>query len=131
MSGDDRSVAATSEEATSPRSAGSPRRTRAREVDPELADQWRRLTRAATIVAVLTSPVLFVFFKEQAGWGTGWSILAALLSSSRSGASSTSWCAAGIPWPTLFGQEGADVLEEDVVNRRRAWYWRRKVGSSS
>ena len=31
------------------------------------------------------------------------------------------------PWPTLFGQEDARTLEEDVVNRRRAWYWRKKV----
>ena len=32
-----------------------------------------------------------------------------------------------IPWPTLFGQEGERDLEEDVVNRRRVWYWRKKV----
>ncbi|MBA3476720.1 MAG: hypothetical protein H0T10_08225, partial [Actinobacteria bacterium] len=29
----------------------------------ELADQWRTLTRAATAVAVLTSPALFIWFK--------------------------------------------------------------------
>lgn len=36
----------------------------------ELADQWRRLTRAATAVAVLTSPALFIWFKEYNGWST-------------------------------------------------------------
>ena len=36
----------------------------------ELADQWRRLTRAATAVALLTSPALFIWFKEYNGWST-------------------------------------------------------------
>ena len=36
-----------------------------------LADQWRRLSRAATFVAVLTSPAVFAWFYVQ----TGWSIL--------------------------------------------------------
>ena len=31
----------------------------------ELAQSWRRLTRAATAVAVLTSPALFVWFTQQ------------------------------------------------------------------
>ena len=30
-----------------------------------LADQWRTLTRAATIVAVLTSPALFIWFRAS------------------------------------------------------------------
>ena len=29
----------------------------------ELADPWRTLTRAATIVALLTSPALYIWFK--------------------------------------------------------------------
>jgi hypothetical protein len=33
----------------------------------ELAFHWRRLTRAATFVALLTSPALFIWFKEQNG----------------------------------------------------------------
>ena len=126
MSGDDRSVAATSEEAL-PAISGSPRRTRSDDATRELSDQWRRLTRAATIVALLTSPVLFVFFKEQAGWGTGLSILAALLSVIAFRGFFDVVVRRWLPWPTLFGQEGADILEEDVISRRRAWYWRRKA----
>ena len=34
----------------------------------ELADQWRLLTRAATFVALLTSPALFVWFHQREGW---------------------------------------------------------------
>src|SRR5688572_33500738 len=42
----------------------------------ELADQWRRLTRAATAVAVLTSPALFIWFKEYNGWSVPVSLAA-------------------------------------------------------
>src|SRR5689334_14623745 len=31
-----------------------------------------------------------------------------------------------IPWPTLFGTNDARLTEEDIVNRRRSWFWRRK-----
>ena len=47
-------------------------------VSTELADQWRRLTRAATVVALLTSPALFIWFKQYNGWSTLWSLLATL-----------------------------------------------------
>jgi ATP-dependent Zn protease len=29
-----------------------------------------------------------------------------------------------IPWPSLFGLEGRELLEEDALGRRRAWFWR-------
>ena len=32
--------------------------------------QWRQLTRAATSVAILTSPAVFVWFKQYNGWST-------------------------------------------------------------
>ena len=35
----------------------------------ELARSWRRLTRVATVVAVMTAPALFVWFTQQNGWG--------------------------------------------------------------
>ncbi len=41
----------------------------------ELADQWRMLTRAATIVALLTSPALYIWFKEYNGWAWYWALL--------------------------------------------------------
>src|SRR5207249_9581944 len=34
----------------------------------ELASNWRRLTRAATLVAIITSPALFVYFTRQDNW---------------------------------------------------------------
>jgi hypothetical protein len=97
------------------------------EPSDRLAREWRRLTRAATFVAVLTSPAAFIWFHEWAGIAAGWSLL---------------WTCLGViafrgvvdvalrrflPWPTLFGHEDRRVQEEDVVNRRRAWYWRKKI----
>lgn len=41
-----------------------------------LAYEWRRLTRAATIVAVLTSPALFFVFHVGNGWSVPVSVLA-------------------------------------------------------
>jgi cell division protease FtsH len=92
----------------------------------ELIAQWRRLIRIATLVAVLTSPVAFVWFHQSIGWGVWWSLLA------------TFFCVIAfrglidvvmrrlIPWPSLFGTDSAELREEDVVNRRRGWYWSRK-----
>jgi hypothetical protein len=49
------------------------------ELSAELAVQWRRLTRAATIVALLTSPAVVVWLNQTQGWAWYWSTLAALL----------------------------------------------------
>ena len=32
-----------------------------------------------------------------------------------------------IPWPSLFGADSPQLREEDVMGRRRAWYWRKKA----
>jgi ATP-dependent Zn protease len=90
----------------------------------ELADQWRRLTRAATAVFLLTSPALAVYFHEYSGWSWLWSILGALgLVIAARGVSDLVFRRA-IPWPSLFGSDSQELREEDVVSRRRAWFWR-------
>jgi ATP-dependent Zn protease len=93
----------------------------------ELAIQWRWFGRVATVVAVMTFPVLFVWFHNQLGWGIGWSIVAAFLVAVAFRGIVDVAVRRFIPWPTLFGEEDARALEEDVVARRRAWYWRKKV----
>jgi ATP-dependent Zn protease len=94
------------------------------ELSNELATQWRRLTRAATVVALLTAPALVVWVNQTQGWAWYWSILAALL---------VVVCFRGvidllfhrlIPRPSLFGLESQQLREEDVVARRRVWFWR-------
>ncbi len=94
------------------------------ESSAELASQWRRLTRAATVVALLTAPAVVVWLNQSEGWAWYWSILAGLL---------IVVCFRGlfdllfhrmIPRPSLFGLESQRLREEDVVARRRVWFWR-------
>ncbi|MGH3105108.1 MAG: AAA family ATPase [Gaiellaceae bacterium] len=91
-----------------------------------LADQWRRLTRAATFVAVLTSPAVFVSFREIAGWSMLWSLVATFFTVIAFRGLVDLLFRRSIPWPSLFGSDSQQLREEDVVNRRRAWYWRKK-----
>src|SRR5215217_343922 len=90
-----------------------------------LAREWKRLGRAATVVAVLTSPVLFVMLHS----GLEWSVLGALLGTIAGVAIFRGLIDVlahrFIPAPTLYGAEG-ELKEEDVVSRRRLWYWRKK-----
>src|SRR5215213_5700309 len=90
-----------------------------------LAREWKRLGRAATVVAVLTSPVLFVMLHS----GLGWSVLGAVLGTIAGIAIFRGLIDVlahrFIPAPTLYGAE-SELKEEDVVSRRRLWYWRKK-----
>jgi hypothetical protein len=38
------------------------------ELSNELAGQWRRLTRAATLVALLSAPAVIVWLNQSEGW---------------------------------------------------------------
>jgi ATP-dependent Zn protease len=97
---------------------------RSSEESVALAGQLRKLARIATLIAVLTSPAAYFWFRHAVHH----SVLASLLLSAL--------VVIGfrglvdlvirrvIPWPSLFGTEEARLREEDVVNRRRAWTWR-------
>jgi cell division protease FtsH len=90
----------------------------------ELADQWRLLTRATTAVAVLTSPALFLWFHEREGWSTWQSVLATLALVVASRGIVDLLFRRAIPWPSLFGADSEQLREEDVMARRRVWFWR-------
>ena len=90
----------------------------------ELADQWRKLTRAATAVFLLTSPALALYFHEYSGWSWLWSIVAALVLVIVGRGITDLFFRKAIPWPSLFGSDSQELREEDVVARRRAWFWR-------
>jgi ATP-dependent Zn protease len=90
-----------------------------------LSDQWRVLTRAATAVALLTSPVVFVWLHREQGWSTGWSLLGTVVAVAAVRGLVDIAFRRFIPWPSLFGVEDVRDREEDVVNRRRAWFWLR------
>ena len=101
------------------------------EATKELTLQWRRLIRTATAVAVLTSPVIFVFFHEEVGVRWGWSLFWTFVAVIAFRGLMDIIVRRFIPWPSLFGTDEQQSREEDVVNRRRAWYWSkwfRRVG---
>jgi cell division protease FtsH len=92
-----------------------------------LADQWRHLRRAATLVAFLTSPAVFVFYKEIQGWSILWSGVATFFTVIAFRGAVDLVFKRTIPWPSLFGSDSQRLREEDIVNRRRAWTWNRTL----
>jgi cell division protease FtsH len=90
-----------------------------------LAKQWRGLNRAATFVACLTAPGVFLWLIDQRHARWWMAALGTLLAIAAFRGLVDIFARRVIPWPNLFGAETA-LLQEDVVARRRAWYWRGK-----
>ncbi|HWK25447.1 MAG TPA: AAA family ATPase [Solirubrobacter sp.] len=90
-----------------------------------LAHEWRLLGRAATIVALLTSPALFLLLHKTYGWALPWALLGALAGAVIFRGAVDVLAHKLIPSPALYGAEAA-LKEQDVVSRRRLWYWRHK-----
>jgi ATP-dependent Zn protease len=89
----------------------------------QLASEWRRLTRVATVVALLTSPVAFEWLHQVQGWSVGWSLVGTFFEVIAFRGLMDLILRRFIPWPSLFGAEAA-IQKEDVVARRRVWFWR-------
>ena len=90
-----------------------------------LAREWRRLGRAATAVAVFTSPALFVALHNRFEWPLVWALLGTLLGIAAFRGLIDVLAHKMIPAPSLYGAE-RELRNDDVVSRRRLWYWRRK-----
>jgi ATP-dependent Zn protease len=90
-----------------------------------LAREWKRLGRAATAVAVLTSPALFLLLYDRFEWPLVWALLATLLGVGAFRGLVDVLAHKLIPAPSLYGAE-AELRDQDVVWRRRLWYWRRR-----
>ncbi len=86
-----------------------------------LAAELRRLARAATIVALLSSPAVFIWFHRASHLATWKALLAtaAVVIAFRGVVDLLTRRL--IPWPSLFGTDETRLREEDIVNRRRAW----------
>jgi ATP-dependent Zn protease len=97
---------------------------RSSEESVALARQLRRFARVATIVAVLTSPGAYFWFRHSAGYSAGKSLMLTILCVGAFRGLIDLITRRMIPWPSLFGTEDARLREEDVVNRRRSWTWR-------
>jgi len=96
------------------------------EASKALAAQWRRLIRAATFIAVLTSPIPFVFLYVQEDWPLGWAIVVTFLLIIAYRGLLDVVLRRLIPWPSLFANDEQNLRDEDVVNRRRAWFWSKR-----
>ena len=88
-----------------------------------LAGELRRLTRVATIIALLTSPAAYFFFHQEVGLGMGKALLATAAAVIGFRGLIDLIVRRLIPWPSLFGTEERRLREEDIVNRRRSWSW--------
>jgi cell division protease FtsH len=98
------------------------------ETSLELARQWRQLVRGATFVAVLTSPAVFLWYYDVLRWSLFWSLFMTIVSVAAFRGLVDIVVRRLIPWPSLFGTEERRVRDEEVVNRRRAWFWSRRYG---
>jgi len=89
-----------------------------------LTRELRRLTRVATIVAVLASPSVYYWFHHHSGMSAGKAVFWTFVSVLVFRGAAEILIRRVIPWPSLFGTDDARLREEDIVNRRRAWTWR-------
>ncbi len=95
----------------------------AKEESRVLSEQWRALRRSATVVAVLSAPAAFLYLWAHTGLSLGWAIVVTALAAFAFRGALDLLFRKFIPWPSLFATEDVRLREEDVLNRRRAWFW--------
>jgi cell division protease FtsH len=90
-----------------------------------LAAEWRRLGRAATFVALLTAPAFFFILYDSNHLGLLLSLLITVLAVVMFRGLVEVITRKLIPSPSLYGAD-ASLKQEDIVARRRYWFWRGK-----
>ncbi len=101
----------------------SPRATRTMsEHHSALAREWRRLARVATVVALLTSPALYMLFHD-ANRSLVWSLVLTAVALLVFRGLTDVVVHRFIPWPSMYGADQT-VRADDLVARRRNWTWR-------
>jgi hypothetical protein len=93
------------------------------ESQSSLSREWRRLTRVATLIAILTSPSVFYWYHHHNGWSIVTSLIATFFTVVAFRGVVDVIVRRIIPWPSLFGTDDSRLREDDIVNRRRAWTW--------
>jgi cell division protease FtsH len=88
-----------------------------------LSDQWRALRRSATLVAIISAPAAFLWLWQHTGLKLGWAIVATAVGAFAFRGALDLVFRRFIPWPSLFATDDARLREEDILNRRRAWFW--------
>ncbi len=90
-----------------------------------LAQEWRRLTRAATFVALLTAPAFFLILYDSNHLSLLGALIITVVAVIMFRGLVEVVTRKVIPSPSLYGVDNA-LKEEDIVARRRYWYWRGK-----
>jgi ATP-dependent Zn protease len=90
-----------------------------------LAAEWRRLSRAATAVAVLTSPALMAILVGVDDWPWGWALLTTIVFVAAFRGLIDIVAHRFIPRPSLYGAD-REALLDDATGRRRLWFWHGK-----
>ncbi len=88
-----------------------------------LAHEWRSLTRVATAVALLTAPAFFIVLYDSDHLGLIGSLVITAIGVLLFRGAVEVIARKLIPSPSLYGAD-AGLREEDIVARRRFWYWR-------
>src|SRR6476469_7720449 len=98
--------------------------TSIRVTSPELAAQWRALTRAATFVALLTAPAVFVWLRNRQGLDSRYALVITIIEVAAFRGLIDLGFRRCIESPSLFGEESIELRESDIVSRRRTAFWR-------
>jgi cell division protease FtsH len=88
-----------------------------------LAHEWRRLTRAATAVAILTAPAFFLVLYQSNHLSLVASLIITVLAVLIFRGLVEVVARKLIPSPSLYGADQS-LRDEDIVARRRYWWWR-------
>jgi hypothetical protein len=91
-----------------------------------LAHEWRKLGRVATLVAILTAPALYALLHDQLDWPALWAVVGAFAGVVVFRGVVDVIAHRLIPFPSLYGA-GEQLREQDIVSRRRHWYWKTKL----
>ena len=98
--------------------------------NPRWPREWRRLGRAATFVAVLTSPATFAWLYGDHDWPLLWALLGTFVLVIAFRGFVDVLAHKLIPRASLYGA-GHELMEDDIVAQRRVWYWRRSSARCS
>src|SRR6476620_4197844 len=98
--------------------------TSIRVTSQELAAQWRALTRAATFVALLTAPAVFVWLRNRQGLDFRYALVITIIEVAAFRGLIDLGFRRFIESPSLFGEASIELRESDIVSRRRTAFWR-------
>ncbi|MBV9355507.1 MAG: AAA family ATPase, partial [Chloroflexi bacterium] len=88
-----------------------------------LAHEWRRLTRAATAVALITAPAFFLVLYDTNHLSVFWALIVTVIAVVTFRGLVEVVTRKLIPSPSLYGAEQS-LKDDDIVARRRYWWWR-------